>query len=465
MTYAFTLDTSACTGCKACQEACKDKNGSPVGVLLRRVIEVTGGDWQDTGSAWENNVFAYYLSLACNHCIHPKCAGVCPTEAYTVRPDGIVLLDASRCMGCGYCAWACPYGAPQYDATLGIMTKCDFCSDNLDAGLLPTCVAACPLRVLNYEVVEELEAHQDNRNLWLLPGSEHPFPLPDFSRTEPSLSIKLHPAMNSPLVKLVSNQEEINPPQTSRPDYGISAFAELPLVAFTLLIQMSVGLAAWGLFLTPFPKTLLISIGLLLAAGGMTSFLHLGRKRNAWRAVTHLRKSWLSREVLMAGLFTLAWIRTAVWRWFGEVSITTWLMAILGLGLIYCMSRVYLLRAVPGWNSWRTPAAFFLSTTVLGLLAVRLVSPFPGSAFLAMAALAAEMALILGDQATLSVTLGKLRVALLGIAIVGILLSLSLPQFIGEWSALAVFIISLAAEVIGRWQFYALRKPFPMGLN
>jgi anaerobic dimethyl sulfoxide reductase subunit B (iron-sulfur subunit) len=114
MTYAFTFDASSCSGCKACQEACKDKNGLPVGVLWRRVIEVTGGEWQKTNSAWENSIFAYNLSLACNHCVHAKCAGVCPADAYIVRPDGIVLLDSSRCMGCGYCAWACPYGAPQY---------------------------------------------------------------------------------------------------------------------------------------------------------------------------------------------------------------------------------------------------------------------------------------------------------------------------------------------------------------
>jgi anaerobic dimethyl sulfoxide reductase subunit B (iron-sulfur subunit) len=139
MTYAFTFDASACSGCKTCQAACKDKNGLPVGVLWRRVIEASGGEWQTVGNAWENTVFAYYLSLACNHCVHPKCAGVCPVDAYTVRPDGIVLIDTSRCIGCRYCAWACPYGAPQYDAAQGVMNKCDFCYDN------PRCWASADL--------------------------------------------------------------------------------------------------------------------------------------------------------------------------------------------------------------------------------------------------------------------------------------------------------------------------------
>ncbi len=101
MTYAFLLDVSACTGCKACQVACKDKNQLPLGVLWRRVYEVSGGGWKQEGEAWTNTVFAYNLSLSCNHCEHPKCAGVCPTDAYVVRDDGIVVLDSSKCMGCG----------------------------------------------------------------------------------------------------------------------------------------------------------------------------------------------------------------------------------------------------------------------------------------------------------------------------------------------------------------------------
>src|SRR5512136_749080 len=102
MTYVFTLDAKSCSGCKACQEACKDKNGLPEGILWRRVIEVSGGAWYANGSAWETNVFAYYLTLSCNHCTHPKCAGVCPTDAFIVRSDGIVLINTAKCMGCGY---------------------------------------------------------------------------------------------------------------------------------------------------------------------------------------------------------------------------------------------------------------------------------------------------------------------------------------------------------------------------
>ena len=140
--YDFYLDTSCCTGCKACQIACKDKNDLPVGVLWRRVVEVQGGEWLPRSDAWLTNVFAYFVSAACMHCELPICAEVCPTRAITRREDGIVTIDPGRCMGCRYCEMACPYKAPQFDPVSGVMTKCDFCYDLLDDGKSPACVAA-----------------------------------------------------------------------------------------------------------------------------------------------------------------------------------------------------------------------------------------------------------------------------------------------------------------------------------
>ena len=182
--YAFYFDSSSCTGCKACQAACKDRNGLPVGVLWRRVYEVTGGGWERSGEAWVSSVFAYHVSLACNHCERPICMEVCPAAAITQRADGIVLLDATRCIGCKYCSWACPYGAPQYDEQTGRMTKCTLCADDIDAGRPPACVAACPMRALDYGDRAELQArHGDTRAV---------YPLPEPELTEPSLVMTPH---------------------------------------------------------------------------------------------------------------------------------------------------------------------------------------------------------------------------------------------------------------------------------
>jgi DMSO reductase iron-sulfur subunit len=461
MTYAFSFDASACTGCKACQEACKDKNNLPGGILWRRVIEVSGGEWQKSGQAWESSVFAYNLTLACNHCTHPKCAGVCPTDAYQVRADGVVLIEPSRCMGCNYCAWACPYGAPQYDAAQGVVTKCDFCTDNIDAGLPPSCVAACPLRVLNIAVIEDLPPAGESRTLWQLAGSEHPFPLPEYSRTEPHLAIKCHPGMKSPLKKRVANIEEVLPPLMFIKDRH-KPFHEIPLVAFTLLVQLAVGVSVCGLLLPQLPRVALVMIGTALVLGGLISFLHLGRKRNAWRAVFHLKKSWLSREILMTGLFGLTWAVTTDVQLSLKVSPSPWPMAILGIGVIYCMSRVYLLRAVPHWNSWRTPVSFLLCTVLLGILAMNLFNLLEEWIFLAGIALLAEVLLTLTARHTISEALWWVRASLLGMGILGIVL-MALLSLVWERQAISVvFVIVLAAETIGRWQFFAQRMPFPM---
>ena len=129
--YGFYLDTSACTGCKACQIACKDKNNLPLGVLWRMVVAVEGGEWLPRGAAWMTNVFSYFVSSACNHCEAPICVEVCPTQAMQQRADGIVSIDPQRCMGCRYCEMACPYKAPRFDSVQGVMTKCNFCYDLL----------------------------------------------------------------------------------------------------------------------------------------------------------------------------------------------------------------------------------------------------------------------------------------------------------------------------------------------
>ena len=461
MSYAFTLDASACTGCKACQEACKDKNSLPTGILWRRVIEVSGGEWLPRGSAWENNIFAYNLTVACNHCTHPKCAGVCPTDAYDVRPDGVVLLDASRCMGCGYCAWACPYSAPQFDLSRGVMTKCDFCADNLDAGLPPACVAACPLRVLDTCSLEDPEPIGGGQKLWQMPGATHPFPLPNFSRTEPHLVIKPHLAMHSALEKTVSNGEEILPPGSVEYMHGKSATRELPLVAFTLLAQMAAGLAICGVVFSPLPVTLMLSIGILLGVGGLISFLHLGRKRNAWRAVIHIRKSWLSREILMALLFGIAWLATISRQYTQGVSASPWPLAILGISLVYSMSCVYRLRAVPSWNTWRTQAAFFLSALILGALGLNLFIPRPGWVITAGLSMAAELVVLLTAKSGFTGFPGKLRVTFLVLSLFGAVRLSVFPMISGTWLAILVFASAIAAEGLGRWQFYAIRVPFP----
>lgn len=186
---AFYFDASACTACKACMAACKDRSDLPLGVNWRRVYEYGGGGWVpdplNRDFLIPNNVYSYAVSISCNHCQNPLCVEACPTGGlYKRDEDGLVLIDADKCIGCRYCEWACPYGAPQFDEAQGVMTKCDGCHDLVAQGQKPACVDACVMRALDFGELEELRAKYGD-----VVEIE---PLPEASFTDPALVITPH---------------------------------------------------------------------------------------------------------------------------------------------------------------------------------------------------------------------------------------------------------------------------------
>lgn len=153
MQLGFVHNNVDCIGCRACEIACKDKNGLPPGPRFRRVMYVEGGSFPE--------VYAYKVNVSCNHCAEPACLPTCPTGAIWKRSaDGIVDIDSTLCIGCRRCEAACPYGAPQFDVYDNVIKKCNMCVDEIEAGRKPYCVAACMMRVLDVGPIDQLRENK-----------------------------------------------------------------------------------------------------------------------------------------------------------------------------------------------------------------------------------------------------------------------------------------------------------------
>lgn len=173
----FYYNTDNCTGCKTCQIACKDVNNLEAGILFREVHEMELGKYP--------NPMAYNISMSCNHCESPLCVANCPTKAMYKRPeDGIVMHDATKCVGCRLCIWSCPYGAPKYIEDKGIVGKCTLCVGLVEEGEKPACEASCPMRCIETGDVEDLRRkYGSNADIQSVPHSV---------LTKPSIVIRPH---------------------------------------------------------------------------------------------------------------------------------------------------------------------------------------------------------------------------------------------------------------------------------
>jgi len=140
---AILFDSTKCIGCEACVAACKEQNNLPAAIDSK----LTAYTW--TVVERRNKAF---IRRMCMHCESPTCASVCPVEAFRKQPNGPVLYDASRCMGCRYCIMACPFDVPKYqwDRAMPIVQKCTMCPDRIVAGSATACASVCPTGATTY---------------------------------------------------------------------------------------------------------------------------------------------------------------------------------------------------------------------------------------------------------------------------------------------------------------------------
>ena len=173
--YVMAADLRRCVGCQTCTAACKLANATPPGVQWRQVLDMETGTYPQ--------VKRTFVPVGCMHCADPPCEHVCPSTATKIRPDGIVEIDYDLCIGCGYCAVACPYQARHIvhkrdlayekeamaheearfdDKRVSVAMKCNFCQDRIDQAketgqtpgvdpeVTPACVNSCIADALTF---------------------------------------------------------------------------------------------------------------------------------------------------------------------------------------------------------------------------------------------------------------------------------------------------------------------------
>ncbi len=423
--YRFGFEMSACIGCHSCEVACAEQNGLPAGTVWRRVGEIEGGDHPETRR--------WHLSMSCNHCLDPACLSGCPTNAYEKLPNGIVAHNADECIGCQYCTWNCPYSVPAFQPDRRIVTKCDLCRPRIDDGRAPACVDACPTQAIKIEKVDVAEWRAE-------PSSGDAPGLPPVGLTLSTTRIALPDDLPAGLVAASD--------WNLRPEHP-----HWPLVWLTVFSQLAVGASATvG---TGGERALAAALAVVGLLGAM---LHLGRPALAWKALRNLRRSWLSREVLLLSLYSGLAMGAAM------IPALVVPAALMGAAGIFASARLYV---VPGRPSWNTP----LTVVRFGATALALGPSLTGHAGLAAAGVVIAVSATAANWLRLSrhgdrPSTGSVRLELhwfrpwtgarLATAFVG-----AVGALLG-WPVPVVLALLVASEVIGRWLFFVTVVPLDM---
>lgn len=172
--FAILTDTTKCTGCETCVQACKAEND---------LGRDRAWKWQQEVDALSATRFCTvvrrperkYVRQQCRHCLDPACVSACLVGALQKKDNGAVIYDSSLCMGCRYCMMACPFGIPRYewDSAAPFVRKCVMCYSRLKEGRQPACIEACPEKATIFGTRAEMLA-EARRRIAENPGKYYP---------------------------------------------------------------------------------------------------------------------------------------------------------------------------------------------------------------------------------------------------------------------------------------------------
>ncbi|HXM80580.1 MAG TPA: DmsC/YnfH family molybdoenzyme membrane anchor subunit [Burkholderiales bacterium] len=397
--WGMVIDVNRCVGCQTCTIACKHANDTLPGVQWRRVIDVETGAFPD--------VERLFLVTGCQHCAEPPCVPVCPTGATSQRADGLVVQDYDICIGCGYCAVACPYQARtiahdqlwyygretkqeqavKHEERLGVAQKCTFCKDRVDAGLArgltpgvdpeatPACSAACIAQAIQFG---DFKNPQSNVSM-LVRDNPH-FQLNAELGTDPQIKyLYTTPAVPGRAAGAAeADQERLSDP--SNPLVGqLQTFWDWRAAMNWIFGGISSGTAvvAWLASLAgivPADRVSVAYVGsaVLMAMGLSFVFLKIGRKLRFWRAVSRPQTSWMTREIYAVAVFYPAVLANLIWSGAG----ISMLVGIFAIVFLFCQAKIlHLARGISAWRVAHVPWMIVASGLLegLGLLTLMLL--------------------------------------------------------------------------------------------
>ena len=310
MRKGFIFSQDNCVGCNACTAGCILEN-----------------DWD----IHPRTVFTYnsealstlpvtHLSMACNHCENPSCLEGCPSGA--LQRDlgtGAVFIDELKCLGCNYCVWNCPYDALKPQTKNGIVGKCNLCNPLLKEGGSPACTSACPTGALSYGILKDTKSYI----------------------TSIVIDSKLNPALEITgireqiPVKIVPERVTTVTDKTAKYNFDVRLKGKWSLIIFTFLTTLAVSIVSSSLLKGKFPEMGLLFSVILLA--GLSSLFHLGKPMRAWKALSNVRHSPLSREIIIFLIFCI----TSALAILLNNNILLFTASLSGLVLLVAVDNVY----------------------------------------------------------------------------------------------------------------------------
>ena len=394
--WGMVIDVNRCVGCQTCTIACKHANDTLPGVQWRRVVDVETGAFPD--------VERLFLVTGCQHCAEPPCVPVCPTGATSQRADGLVVQNYDICIGCAYCAVACPYQARtiaheqrwyygretvqeqavRHDERLGVAQKCTFCKDRVDDGLArgltpgvdpeatPACSAACIAQAIHFgdfrnpeskvsKLVREQPSFQLNAALGTDPQIKYLYTTPAVPGRAAGAAGADEERLSDPANPLVGPLQTLWDWRAAMNWMFGGAGSGLAVVAWLAAQAGIVPAARLG--------ALYAIAAALMAIGLFFVFLKIGRKLRFWRAVSRPQTSWMTREIYAVGVFYPAVLAGFVW----PGALPALAGAAAAIAFLVCQAKIlHLARGIPAWRvpliPWMIAATGLLEG--LGLLAL-----------------------------------------------------------------------------------------------